>query len=95
MYLRCLSEGPRTAGPKNRRRDSQHDDTPGGGYVLNHCDASHLCVLRLLKWGERAYVCMYVCMYSLDDNNEEHCTRLWRTLRHRARTPPSRHLATR
>jgi len=38
---------------------------------------------------------VYIYVHSLDNNNREHCTRLWRTLLNGARTPPSRHLATR
>jgi hypothetical protein len=36
-----------------------------------------------------------MCVYSLDNENEGHCKRMWRTLAHRARTVPSRHLETR
>lgn len=36
-----------------------------------------------------------MCVYSLDNEVEGFCTRMWRTLAGRARTAPSRHLETR
>jgi hypothetical protein len=42
VYLRGLSERPRSTGPKDRRCGRQQDDAPWGGYVMAHSDAPHL-----------------------------------------------------
>lgn len=63
MYLRGLRECPRCAGPKDRRGDRQHDHTPGGGHVLDHFDAPHLCVLRLVEYSKRVCV-VCICAQS-------------------------------
>jgi hypothetical protein len=89
VYLRGLSEGPRSAGPKDRRCDCQQEHTQWGGHVSDRCNAPHL----VFVFFNITNVCVYA--YCLDNDTEDHCTRMWRTLPHWARTAPFLHLATR